>query len=208
MFTGIVEALGKITALERHSHSLKIWVHTPYADLTLGESVAVNGTCLTVTEIALTEKSDSGDVLFYLGAETLDKTNLRFITESSVLNLERALTLNTRISGHLVQGHADGLAKLVAVSPLAESYQMTWQLPGEFGRYCVKKGSICLNGVSLTINSIEESTLSDFRLHTLVIPHTWTHTNFSSLQVGDFVNFEVDILAKTLERLCQHLNPQ
>ncbi len=194
MFTGIIEAQVGITEVKKQPDSLEIRLPNPFADVILGESIAVNGACLTVAQI------DSPDLLFFVSAETLEKTNLARLEVGSSVNLERAITLSTRLSGHLVQGHVDGKAQLVEISSVGESYRMKWQIPPSLARYCISKGSITLNGVSLTINSLDGSFCS-----IMVIPHTWTHTNLSRLQVGDEVNVEVDLLAKYVERLCQPL---
>ncbi len=204
MFTGIIEAQGVITRLEKQSDSLQITLPCPFVDVALGDSIAVNGACLTVATIFSqspdSRTSETSDVLFFISAETLAKTNLDQLREGSSVNLERALTLNTRLSGHLVQGHVDGKARLIEVTPVGESFKMRWQLPASLSRYCISKGSITLNGVSLTINQLDDKR-HEFEI--MVIPHTWTHTNLSRLQPGDEVNLEVDLLAKYVERLCQ-----
>jgi len=200
MFTGIIERQGKVLNLESQGDSLKILVASGYSDLELGESVAVNGVCLTVAELP---SSSSGDASFFISSESLQRTNLGSLKLGSLLNLERALTLQTRLSGHLVQGHVDGKAKLLEIVPGSESYPMSFELPEELSRYCVEKGSITMNGVSLTINSATETVGNRVRVDVRLIPHTWSHTNLSQLAPGDFVNIEVDILAKYVERLCR-----
>jgi riboflavin synthase len=198
MFSGIIEKLGKVIDTSRTSDSLKIRVQTGYPDLENGESVAVNGVCLTVAE-----RTNEGEAFFFLSQETLDRSNLGSITKGTLLNLERALTLQTRLSGHWVQGHVDGKSKLLEVISHSESHALQFEIPLSVSRYCVEKGSITLNGISLTINSIRE-TADRAEIGIMIIPHTWTHTNLSQLKAGDEVNVEVDILAKYVERLSTH----
>ncbi len=215
MFTGIIEAQGHVTRVERKADSLQITLPCPFEGIVLGESIAINGACLTVAQILPktrptilpnTPPESSHDLVFFISAETLEKTNLGEIQLNSLVNLERAITLSTRLSGHIVQGHVDGKAQLVEVAPIGESYRMKWQLPAQLARYCISKGSITLNGVSLTINALTTANPSDpleTCLEIMVIPHTWTHTNLSHLRIRDEVNVEVDLLAKYVERLCK-----
>lgn len=176
---------------------MRVWIETPFDDLQLGESVAINGVCLTVAEY-----DDRGNALFFISPETLKKTHLQNLTSGSSINLERAVSLETRLSGHLVQGHVDGMGRLLRVREVGEAadrcYELSLEIPEGLSRYCVEKGSIALNGVSLTINS-----MSGLVLSFMLIPHTWTHTQFKTLAAGDFVNIEVDVMAKYVERLCQ-----
>ncbi len=197
MFTGIIDNQAQVLAISRAETDLKIRVSTSYPDLQLGESIAVNGVCLTVAELY-----GEGEASFYLSSETLSKSNLDAVNVNSVLNLERALTLQTRLSGHIVQGHVDGTASLIQTTPISDSYEMSFDLSKELSRYCVEKGSVTLNGISLTINSIRDLDSSCI-ICIRVIPHTWFHTNLSRLNLGDRVNIEVDILAKYVERLCR-----
>jgi len=207
MFTGIIEAQGQITRVNRQTDSIQIALPSPFTGVALGDSIAINGVCLTVAQIFPLEKPQSGpELVFFISSETLEKTNFGQIQPDSVVNLERAITLNTRLSGHLVQGHVDGKAQLMEVSSVGESYRMKWQLSPELARYCISKGSITLNGVSLTINALSPSGPSDSVgtcVEIMVIPHTWTQTNLSRLKVKEEVNVEVDLLAKYVERLCK-----
>jgi riboflavin synthase len=196
MFTGIIQNQGKVVHLETIQGSLKIHVDSGFTDLELGESIAVNGVCLTVTEF-----TQAGQASFFISPETLQRSNLSSISAHSLLNLERALTLQTRLSGHIVQGHVDGQAKLIQVQPSSDAYSLLFEIPMGLAHYCVEKGSITLNGVSLTINSVSDSREGHTTIGITLIPHTWTHTNLSQLQSGDLVNVEVDILAKYMERL-------
>ncbi len=211
MFTGIIEKQGRIVDLVSKGNSLEIRVDTDYTDLQLGESIAVNGVCLTVAQFSSHNQGHNqghsqghGEILFFISPETLQRSNLGSVLLNSFLNLERALTLNTRLSGHLVQGHVDGKAKLLKILSKSDSYSMQFEISGNLSKYCVEKGSICLNGVSLTLNSVSDPMNENSLIEITVIPHTWSHTNLSRLSIGDWVNAEVDILAKYVERLCHH----
>jgi riboflavin synthase len=197
MFTGIIENLGRVEQASKTAESLRVVVETGYANPDLGESIAVNGVCLTVAEILNAEK---GKVLFFVSPETLARTNLARLASGVRVNLERALTLQTRLSGHLVQGHIDAQGKLKRVEQVGESYTLDFELPTELARYLVEKGSIAINGISLTINHV---LTGGNGFSVMIIPHTWTHTNLSDLKPGDPVNLEIDVLAKYLEQLCR-----
>ncbi|MFZ9594858.1 MAG: riboflavin synthase [Bdellovibrionia bacterium] len=201
MFTGIIEAQGQILSQHWSDGSLRMRLQTGMKDLIPGESVSVNGVCLTVTE-----PNDQGECTFFLSPETLEKSNLGRQATQSSLNLERALTLQTRLSGHWVQGHVDGIGLWKEAKVNSESVLVQVSIPQRLSRYCVEKGSICINGVSLTINFIAEdrdSSASETRLGITLIPHSWSHTNLSQLKAQDPINIEVDILAKYVERLCR-----
>jgi riboflavin synthase len=198
MFTGIVERVGTVRATAALDGSLRIDIATGFPDLVLGESVAVNGVCLTVVE-----RDDSGHAAFFVSAETLRLTNLRDCGEGVQVNLERAVTLATRLSGHMVQGHVDGLGRIASIAEVAESRRVAFSLPGELRLYCVAKGSITLDGTSLTLNEVGD--VGDdgrFEVAVNLIPHTWDHTRFSRSRTGDAVNVEVDVIAKYVEQLC------
>ena len=178
--------------------SLKIEITTQYPDLVLGESVAVNGVCLTLTEL-----TPQATAFFFVSSETLDRSNFNELRLGSLLNLERAVTLQTRLSGHLVQGHVDGIAIFLEAIPQSGSQKLRFEIPSLLARYCVEKGSIALNGVSLTINSIQ---CLDPKMNPLIevtmIPHTRECTNLSVLKPQEKVNIEIDVLAKYVEKLC------
>jgi riboflavin synthase len=203
MFSGIVEQLGRVDAVAEADGARRLRVRTGWSDLEFGESIAVNGVCLTVAAL------DGPLVDFFVSAETLDRSNLGRVREGGALNLERAITLASRLSGHLVQGHVDGRARLVRASPQGESHLIELELPRALRAYCVEKGSIALNGVSLTLNGVgEPAGEGGFAIGITLIPHTWTHTNLQACAVGDELNVEVDVLAKYVERLCQpYLTP-
>jgi len=198
MFSGIIEKLGSVKTITREPDAMVATVETGFHDLILGESVAINGVCLTVTSF-----NAAGLATFFASTETLDKTNLGKLVEGSKVNLERALKLDTRLSGHMVQGHVDGKCTLAECTKDGDAWRLAFDFPARLARYCVVKGSICLNGISLTINDLEILPSRETRLYVTIIPHTWEHTNLHAVNVGDLVNVEVDVIAKYVERLCQ-----
>ncbi len=198
MFSGIIENLGRIRAADQADGNLTLDLDTGFTDLSLGESVAVNGTCLTVVTFDAT-----GRASFYASPETLARTNLGTLRAGAMVNLERAVSMSTRLSGHLVQGHVDGLARLDAVIPEAGAYRIELTLPQTLARYCVEKGSIALDGISLTLNAVNDLAEGGCRIFLTIIPHTWSHTNLQSRQPGDLLNVESDVIAKYVERLCK-----
>ena len=196
MFTGIVENIGRVRSVDAAKASSRIVIATGYADLALGESVAVNGVCLTVIE-----SNPKGDAAFFVSSETLDRSNLGKLAEGHGVNLERALQASARLSGHIVQGHVDGQGVFEGASPAdGGSFDVRFRIPRALAKYCVEKGSISLNGVSLTINSLADDKDSS-QVGIMLIPHTWSHTNLSELKASHTVNVEVDVLAKHVERL-------
>jgi riboflavin synthase len=191
MFTGIVEELGRIVALD--GTRLRVRCSTVVEDAGLGASIAVNGVCLTVVEDA------DGTLAFDLSEETLRRTALGRLAPGDVVNLERPATLSTRLGGHLVQGHVDGVGRIVSVRPDArDGAWLTVSAPDELGRYLVEKGSVTVDGVSLTVAAVEGRTFS-----VALIPHTLEVTTFGSARAGDPVNLEVDVIAKYVERLLE-----
>jgi riboflavin synthase len=198
MFSGIIERLGTVSEARHSNGALTLRIATGYGDLALGESVAVNGVCLTVAAL------QDGDVAeFFASAETLARTNLGSLSRGAKVNLERAVSLNTRLSGHMVQGHVDGKASLEAIASQSGAWSLTVLLPQDLSRYCVEKGSIALNGISLTINSLAAKPDGALAIGLMIIPHTWEHTNLHTAKPGDAINVEVDVMAKYVERLCQ-----
>ncbi len=198
MFTGIIERVAEVTNAVHENGALQCTVATGISDLSLGESIAVNGVCLTVAKF---DKDGAAD--FFASAETLARTNLDKIITGGHVNLERAVSLNTRLSGHMVQGHVDGKAALTSIIPEDGAYRLAFDLPQSLARYCVEKGSICLNGISLTINGLIELKNGATQVAITIIPHTWEHTNLYAAKIGDAINVEVDVMAKYVERLCQ-----
>ncbi|MEK6704778.1 MAG: riboflavin synthase [Bdellovibrionota bacterium] len=194
MFTGIVEKVGTVDAVDRLATASNVAIATGFKDLSIGESVAVNGVCLTVAE------SVDSMAVFFISHESLARTNLGALLAGSKVNLERALKFSDRMSGHIVQGHVDSVAVVSGISKQVDAVDITITIPAQLSRYCVVKGSLAVNGVSLTINTISDSLVE---LGFTLIPHTWANTNLSTLTVGDTVNIEVDVIAKHLEKLCQ-----
>jgi riboflavin synthase len=192
MFTGIIESLGKALSRTSGKTGIELEIAAAFPDLVLGESVAVNGVCLTVAKV------QPKSVIFAVSPETLARTGLGALKTDAQVNLERALLPTTRLSGHIVQGHVDGLAKILRIEKNGEYFELDFELPPKLSRYVVEKGSITLDGVSLTVNHIHEN-----QIGIMLIPHTWNHTAFSSRSPGEFVNVEIDVMAKYLEKLCQ-----
>lgn len=184
MFTGIVEELGSVERCE--NGRLSVACKTVLADATLGSSIAVNGVCLTAVE--LRADGFSAD----LAPETLARTNLSDLKPGDPVNLERPLMLQTRLSGHLVQGHVDG----TGVLELRDDQGITVRVPKELDRLLVYKGSICLDGISLTIAAVQDGIVK-----VAIIPHTWEATNLHARKPGDRINVECDMIAKHVDRL-------
>lgn len=193
MFTGIVQAVGQITAIEAlgGDSRLRIAVGEPgFERIALGDSIAVNGVCLTVVEF--TQAEFAADV----SQETLSLTTLGGLRESSRVNLEPALTLATLLGGHLVSGHIDGVGQLLSLEPDARSTRMRFALPEPLARYVAMKGSITIDGTSLTVNEV---TGADFSVN--IVPHTLERTIMGGYVAHTRVNIEVDLIARYLERL-------
>jgi riboflavin synthase len=204
VFSGIIERVGRVRTRVHVDTALRLGLDAGYPDLELGESVAVNGVCITVVR-----RDGEGRAEFYVSSETLARSNLSALALGAPVNLERAVSLSTRLSGHLVQGHVDGRARLVAAAPDGEARRLTLSLPAALAPYCVEKGSIALNGVSLTLNRLgAPGAEGTFTAELVLIPHTWAHTNLRYCAPGDELNVEVDVLAKYVERLCHaYLTP-
>ena len=192
MFTGIVEELGHVVSLAHGPDSAVVRIRGPLvtADAAPGASIAVNGICLTVVEL------DADSFCVDVMAETLRRTCLGELTPGSPVNLERALAVGDRLGGHIVQGHVDGTGTILARQPGDRWEVVTISLPGELARYVVEKGSITVDGVSLTIAGLD-----DVSFQVSLIPTTLALTTLGTKQVGDLVNLEVDVLAKYVERL-------
>lgn len=187
MFTGIIEEIGKINTITQSS--ITINANTVLEDTKIGDSIAVNGVCLTVTDIKNTEFTAN------VSKETFEVTNLSELKQNDFVNLERALTLNTRLGGHIVTGHIDTVSKNVSVHREKEFYTLKINLPNEYKNYVVKKGSITINGISLTIANIENNVFT-----VAIIPHTYNNTTLKYLKSNNNVNIEFDILAKYVEK--------
>jgi riboflavin synthase len=194
MFTGIVETTGTVQSVSFREGGARFVVQVgPMArELSPGESVAVNGCCLTVTEF----DAEGGTADFDLLSETLRVTSLGRLGEGSLVNLERALRIGDRLSGHFVQGHVDATAPVLALERVGKDHQFTVELPAAWARLVVHKGSVCIDGMSLTV-----AELGADRMTFWITPHTFAVTNLRAMKVGDAVNLEFDMLAKHLERL-------
>lgn len=200
MFTGIIEATGQVSAKQEQPASLLLTVASDLGEIAAGQSVAINGVCLTALE-----QSRNGELKFMLSDETLSRSNLGAMHIGDVVNLERAMLPTTRLSGHWVQGHIDGVAELLSAKPVGEAHDTRFRLSTELAHYCVEKGSIALDGVSLTVNAVKGSAASGAELAIMLIPYTWEHTRFHTLSPGATVNVELDMIAKYVEKLCQPL---
>lgn len=192
MFTGIIEELGKISALNKHSSGAKIQISAKLVteNTIEGDSIAVNGVCLTALEI--TANGFAADV----SQETLNRSTLGNLKVGAVVNLERAVTPSTRLGGHIVQGHVDATGKFLSATQSGDFWTVRIGYPKEIGQYLVYKGSISVEGISLTI-----AELTDDYFEIALIPKTWALTNLSTLKNGDAVNLEADVIAKYVERI-------
>jgi riboflavin synthase len=195
MFTGIISAIGKIASIEHKGGDYRLTINTgklPLADVQVGDSIAVNGVCLTAVELG--KQQFSADV----SNETLSRTILKNAVVGSPVNLELALTPTTRMGGHIVSGHVDGIGELVELKPDARSWRLSFKAPDELAKYIAEKGSITINGISLTVNAVNGGLFS-----VNIVPHTLKETTLADIKVGNQVNLEVDLLARYLERLLQ-----
>ena len=196
MFTGIVAATGKIISRESYDGDLRIRFEVPsalMADAKIGDSISISGVCLTMLEPDATGFSAD------LSVETLDKTSLGNRRPGDSVNLELAMRASDRLGGHMVSGHVDGLAKLVSREADARSERFLFEADRSLARFIAPKGSVCLDGVSLTVNEVEDN-----RFSICIIPHTLEVTTLGSLVAGEVVNLEVDLIARYLDRLNQY----
>jgi riboflavin synthase len=195
MFTGIITATGSISALEKAEDSCRLTISSKemdFSDLSVGDSVAVSGVCLTAVEFG--KKSFVADV----SNETLACTNLGRLGIGASVNLEKALRVDDRLGGHIVSGHVDGLAILEAIESDGDSLRLEFSAPKSLAHYIAKKGSVCLDGVSLTVNEVQGE-----KFYVNIIPHTAGKTGIGGYGIGQEVNLEVDLLSRYLERLMQ-----
>jgi riboflavin synthase len=199
VFTGIIQAVGRIAQIESGEQDIRLRIKTgklPLAEVSLGDSIASSGVCLTVTELP-------GDGFWAdVSPETLSLTTLGTKGVGDAVNLETSLTLNTPLGGHLVSGHVDGVGRIESVTEDARFWRVRVAAPEKLARYIAMKGSICVDGTSLTVNQVEGAS---FEL--TIIPQTWEETVFSEYQAGSPVNLEVDVIARYLERLMQFDQP-
>ena len=192
MFTGLVQELGTVAALEQQADALRLSIRAPQtvSDARLGDSIAINGVCLTIAEL-------DGDNFFAdVMQESLDRTGLGQLVEGARVNVEPALLPTTRLGGHMMQGHVDGTARLVSREHSEHWDVLRFSLPRELARYVVEKGSIAVNGTSLTVSAVGEDWFE-----VSLIPTTLRETTHGESQVGDIVNLEVDVLAKYVEKM-------
>jgi len=199
MFTGLIEEVGTVTSTRERERSKQLQIVAPRIakKIRTGESLAVNGCCLTLS-------AHRGDQLtFDLLGETLDRTNLKMLKRDSSVNLERALRTDGRLGGHFVQGHVDCTSRVISFEQIGGDHRLAVELPAEFARYVACKGSIAIDGISLTIAEV-----SPMSFVVWIIPHTKRHTNLHRAEAGHVVNLEFDILAKYVERIISARTPQ
>ena len=200
MFTGIIQSVGHIAQIQPKGEDTRIYVKTGKLDLgdvQLGDSIAVNGICLTAVELP-------GDGFWAdVSGETLQKTAMGEYRQGHKVNLEKALTPTTRLGGHLVSGHVDGVGEIILREPAGRSEHFQIQAPKQIAHYIAQKGSICVDGISLTVNAVQKEV---FDLN--IVPHTLQETTMDGYRAGQRVNLEVDLIARYLERLLTADNPQ
>jgi riboflavin synthase len=194
MFTGIVEETGRVAAVQVTPEGARLEIVAPLvaAGARVGDSVAVNGVCLTATEVS----EGLARLAFDAVPETLSRTNVGSLRSGDRVNLERPLAVGDRLGGHIVQGHVDGVGRIAALTPEGSATRVAIAAPEALMRYVVEKGSVAVDGISLTVAGVDGGEFA-----VAIIPHTWEVTNLSYRRVGDMVNLEVDILAKYVERL-------
>ena len=193
MFTGLIEGIGSLAARELRGGDARLRIDTgtlPFGDVALGESVAVNGVCLTVVAFGAAHfEADASN-------ETLALTTLGALPVGRALNLERAMRPSDRLGGHLVSGHVDGVGRVLSIHDDARAQRWRFSAPQALSKYIAKKGSVCVDGTSLTVNEVDAE-----GFEVALVPHTVSHTAFAQTQAGDAVNLEVDLVARYVERL-------
>lgn len=197
MFTGIVETVGEIKKIVRNDSFIKVSIlpDLNFDDVKVGDSISVNGACLTVAEL-------NGRILvFDIVRETLKITNLNTLEISTMVNLERAMLLSSRIDGHIVQGHIDGVGEIIDISKVKDNTEIFIRLEEENSKNCIFKGSIAINGISLTIADIKKNIIK-----IAIIPHTLNNTTLTYVKIGDLVNIETDMLSKYVEKIMSYKN--
>lgn len=191
MFTGLIESVGEVLSLEDRGEQARLSVSATFsAEVKLGDSVAINGCCLTVVEF------DNATLSFDLLKQTLKVTSLGELKKGSLVNLERALAVGDRLGGHFVQGHVDAVGEVVTLIKDGQDHQYEISLPPEIHKYCIEKGALCIDGISLTIAELSEKSATFW-----ITPHTFISTNLRDKKEGNTVNLEADLLAKYVERL-------
>lgn len=193
MFTGLVEATATVTSLELLGEQARLMVEIPFAqDLAPGDSVAINGCCLTVAAL------DGSRISFDLLAQTLRVTSLGWLRQGSIVNLERAMQAGTRFGGHFVQGHIDATGTILGLERRGQDHVLTVGLPPEIQRLCIDKGSLTVDGISLTIAGLSAGGAEFW-----ITPHTWNHTHLHAAATGQTVNLEADVIAKYVDKLLE-----
>lgn len=194
MFTGLIEERGEIVEIRKFNGGLEfdIEANLVLSDLAIDHSIAVNGACQTV--VAHNKNRFTVQAI----AETLEKTNFKSYNIGTKVNLERAMKANDRLGGHFVQGHVNGVGEFTSLEHRGENKLMGITLPVELAKYCIREGSICIDGISLTIASISKNSI-----HLSIIPHTWSVTNLAQRRIGDMLNVEVDMMAKYIYQFMQ-----
>ena len=192
MFTGLIEDVGTVVAVEKNPHGPKLEIASARVSETvqMGESIAVNGCCLTVSS------RRGNQLVFDLLEETLGRTNLKTLRRDDCVNLERALAADGRLGGHFVQGHVDCSVRILSLKEIGADWRLEVELPFEFAKYVVEKGSIAVNGISLTVAEVSEKSFAVW-----IIPHTRAQTNLAFARADDLVNLEFDLIAKYVERI-------
>ena len=193
MFTGIIQSLGRLEALENRGGDVRLRVSLgdlQLANAAIGDSIAVNGVCLTALEIPARE------LVADVSRETLSLTTLGKLAIGDKVNVEPALAVGDRLGGHIVSGHVDGIGTFVESKEDARSWRLVFDAPADIAKYIARKGSICIDGISLTVNNVDGN-----RFDVNIVPHTWENTNLHTLEKGGKVNLEVDVIARYLERM-------
>jgi len=194
MFSGIIETTGTITKIDHTAEGARLTLSTtiPLAEIGLGESICINGTCLTVVAISDT------DLSFDVSAESLRRTNFGNLKPGALVNLERSLRVSDRLSGHVVFGHVDGVGRVKSIQPEGDSFLYTFEISSELGRYLVEKGSVAVDGISLTVFRCQPTEFT-----CAIIPHTYQVTTLHARNLGDGVNIECDMQGKYIEKFVQ-----
>jgi riboflavin synthase len=198
MFTGIIQALGRIEKIDIDAAGCRLNVDIQVLSdqkINLGDSIAVNGVCLTVVNY------DQGRVLFDVSLESLSKTCIEDWKVGDEVNLETALTLQTPLGGHIVTGHVDGIGVTLEREDAGDAIKMLFQVPAELGRYIAQKGSVCIDGVSLTTNQLLEDSQQGTTFAVMLVPHTLSVTSLKRLEAGSRVHIEIDVIARYLDRM-------
>lgn len=193
MFTGIIEKVGVIKRINQK----EIVVQIDFDDLRVGDSISINGICLTLTDFI--KNRSVVDCHFDISPETYSRTNLKYQKVNDLVNIERSLKLGSRLDGHIVTGHIDDVSKIISIKKLGDSYEFEFSLPSELNKFVAEKGSVALDGISLTVAKKIGS-----RFTVAVVPFTFQNTNLKTRKAGDFVNIEVDILARYVNEIIQN----